>query len=61
MTMTKEQFEAVCDGIFEANNYFVEKNTASEKIEILPGDPGSPERIQTYREKIERGETLFEE
>ena len=46
------------DNLFVANNYYTPKNTASPKVEILPGAAGSPERIETYRKMIEREEDL---
>jgi hypothetical protein len=43
---------------FEANNYLQEKNTASKKIAIVAGEPGTRERIETYRKNVELGLTI---
>jgi len=63
---TKQEFEAICDGIFVANNHLktaeeIAAEAASEKIEILPGQPGTPERIAAYRERFTNRQPLFEE
>lgn len=54
----KAKLETVSDNLFEANNFLGETNTASKKIEILPGEAGSPERVQAYADMVERGEEL---
>ena len=56
--MTNNEFETICDGIFEANNFLQEENRAAKKLAILPGEPGSPERIATYRKMVESEQPL---
>ncbi len=61
-TLTPQEFESVCDNIFEANNNYdpSRKNLPPKKISLVEGEPGTKTRIQAYADKIARGETLFE-
>ena len=56
----KQQFEATVDNIFQANDLLTVENTASKKIEIQAGEPGSKQRIEQYRKMVEQGIPLFE-
>jgi hypothetical protein len=45
------------DNLFEANNHLTTEKP-SAKIEKLPGEPGTKERIEVYRKNVELGLTI---